>query len=156
MEILIVDDGSGDDTLAFLERVIGSLPATERLVVRVLPMPANGGPGAARNFGVASSLADVVFFCDADDTYHEDHVSACATALDACPGMSRLHERGVWSEVGFLSVSASERLDSCVKVGGRVHARMRRRTHVGADEHAGAAALGGCGVQHDPRCVPCR
>jgi glycosyltransferase involved in cell wall biosynthesis len=56
-EIIVVDDGSSDDTGAVARR----FPA-----VRVLRQ-ANAGPARARNRGIAAARAELIFFLDADD-----------------------------------------------------------------------------------------
>ena len=56
-EIIVVDDGSPDHP----ERVTARFPRVQ-LVRR-----ANGGPGAARNSGVAAAASEKVIFLDADD-----------------------------------------------------------------------------------------
>ena len=58
VEVIVVDDGSTEP----LARE--TLPADQR--VRCL-RTANGGPGAARNFGAAQSSASILVFLDADD-----------------------------------------------------------------------------------------
>jgi glycosyltransferase involved in cell wall biosynthesis len=62
-EIIVVDDGSTDDTPG----VIASLGGR----VRALRQD-NAGPGAARNYGIAASHGELVAFCDADDTWPDD------------------------------------------------------------------------------------
>lgn len=57
-EVIVVDDGSSDATAAIVDRMF---PA-----VRLL-RKANGGPGSARNLGVAEARGDVVIFIDSDD-----------------------------------------------------------------------------------------
>jgi glycosyltransferase involved in cell wall biosynthesis len=57
-ELLVVDDGSSDDTLAVLARY------GDRL--RVLTQR-NGGPAAARNHGLSEARGEYVAFLDADD-----------------------------------------------------------------------------------------
>jgi glycosyltransferase involved in cell wall biosynthesis len=61
-EILIVDDRSTDDSFAQAKRLA---QRDER--IRVLQMPANGGPGAARNLGAAQACGEFLSFVDADD-----------------------------------------------------------------------------------------
>jgi glycosyltransferase involved in cell wall biosynthesis len=56
VEIIVVDDGSTDDS--------GAVAA--RLGARVLRLPANAGPAAARNHGARQARGDILFFVDAD------------------------------------------------------------------------------------------
>ncbi len=66
-EIFLVDDGSGDGTLAVLK----SLEARHAAAgVRALSLPANAGPGAARNAGWEAATQPWIAFLDADDTWH--------------------------------------------------------------------------------------
>jgi len=58
LEILVVDDGSTDDTRARVEKYAGR--------VKYLYKP-NGGQASAFNFGLANARGDIVAFLDADD-----------------------------------------------------------------------------------------
>jgi glycosyltransferase involved in cell wall biosynthesis len=60
-EVLVVDDGSTDDTLKVL-RQFEREPS-----VRLLALPENRGQNAARNAGISSSTGDVVTILDSDD-----------------------------------------------------------------------------------------
>jgi glycosyltransferase involved in cell wall biosynthesis len=60
LEVIVVDDGSTDDTWAVASR----FPAP----VRVLRKP-NGGPASARNFGLASAAGEWIALLDADDRW---------------------------------------------------------------------------------------
>ncbi len=68
--ILVVDDGSTDDTTAI----------AERLGVECLAQ-ANGGPGAARNRGLAAVETPFVAFLDADDWYAPDKLERSVSHL---------------------------------------------------------------------------
>lgn len=57
-EIIVVDDGSTDDTAAIIE--------SEFPEVRLI-QKANGGPGSARNVGVENARGEITLFIDADD-----------------------------------------------------------------------------------------
>lgn len=66
-EIVVVDDGSKDQTRSVLEGY--------RDRVRLLFQP-NSGPSAARNLGVSESSGTWVAFCDADDVWHPEKLRA--------------------------------------------------------------------------------
>src|SRR5271168_3299780 len=59
-EILIVDDGSTDDT----ERVAAGFAAPVRYIRQ-----ANGGVASARNTGIAAAAGEWVAFLDSDDEW---------------------------------------------------------------------------------------
>ena len=61
LEVLLVDDGSPDDTGALCDELAAANPR-----VRALHR-ANGGAGAARNTGLDAAHGDWVLFLDADD-----------------------------------------------------------------------------------------
>jgi glycosyltransferase involved in cell wall biosynthesis len=69
VEVLVVDDGSTDDTFGVAERALD--PARDR----VLRLPANAGKGAAVRAGVLESRGAAVVYMDAD----------LATDLEALP-----------------------------------------------------------------------
>jgi hypothetical protein len=61
-EVVFVDDGSTDGTGKRLDRL-----AREQPHVRVIHIPASGGPGRPRNVGLEAALGEYVQFLDADD-----------------------------------------------------------------------------------------
>ncbi len=70
LDIVVVDDGSTDNTTAAL------LPFADRITVLRL---ARGGVQAARNAGVALTGGDYIVLCDSDDLLEPDFVEkACA------------------------------------------------------------------------------
>jgi GT2 family glycosyltransferase len=61
-EVVVVDDGSRDDTWVTLQRLASGAPVP----VRVLRLPRNRGPASARNAGWRSTVAPLVAFTDDD------------------------------------------------------------------------------------------
>ena len=80
-EIVVVDDGSADDTLVVATAVAEDL-ASPRLEVRVLQHVANRGLGGALQTGFAASRGDVVVVVDCDLSYHPDHIRPLVRAVE--------------------------------------------------------------------------
>ena len=76
IEIVIVDDGSSDDTSAVADGLASAHPET----IRVLHQ-ANGGPGAARQAGLDLCRGEFVQFLDSDDLLLPGKFSAQVAAL---------------------------------------------------------------------------
>ncbi|HUY27673.1 MAG TPA: glycosyltransferase [Candidatus Binataceae bacterium] len=75
-EIVAVDDGSNDDSLAVLERY--------RPRITVLS-ERNRGPSAARNLGVRNSSGEYLGFLDADDLWLPEFLERTVALLDTDP-----------------------------------------------------------------------
>lgn len=75
-EIVVVDDGSGDDSLAVLAGF------GER--VRILTRP-NGGPAAARNMAIAHASGDFIAFLDSDDLWEPEKLARQMAEFSAHP-----------------------------------------------------------------------
>lgn len=76
-EVLVIDDGSTDDTRAVLSRY--GAP------VRYHVQP-NGGVSVARNRGIAESTGRYVAFLDADDTWYPQKLERQLDAMTRSPG----------------------------------------------------------------------
>lgn len=87
-ELIIVDDGSQDQTVSIAQRVAAASP--QGVDVRVISQK-NAGPSAARNAGVDAARAPLIALLDADDfwapqklhrqvAFMEDHPEALATS----------------------------------------------------------------------------
>lgn len=66
LEVICVDDGSTDDSLAILQEY-----AAQDSRVRVITQP-NGGAGSARNTGMKYATGEYLSFLDADDIFERD------------------------------------------------------------------------------------
>lgn len=89
-EVLLVEDGSGDDTLAQLHRVAAGHAAGW---IKVIAMPANGGPSRARNAGWEQASQPWIAFLDADDTWGPRKLELQMAALEADPGIDLIAHR---------------------------------------------------------------
>jgi len=72
-EVVVVDDGSTDSTVAVVKKMFSS--------VKVIETPGLG-PGLARNAGVDASTGDFLMFLDSDDLWFPHHVKSLCEVLD--------------------------------------------------------------------------
>jgi glycosyltransferase involved in cell wall biosynthesis len=76
-EIVVVDDGSTDDTPEILKQHFSDHPRLRLLQQR------NGGQLSALVLGLEHCTGDIVFFLDADDKYERDHINKVHMAFHA-------------------------------------------------------------------------
>lgn len=76
IEILVIDDGSEDDTAAAVQGIARRDPR-----IRLLKK-ANGGLSSARNFGAEHARGPLLAFLDADDLWHPAKLEKQLNALD--------------------------------------------------------------------------
>jgi len=81
-ELLIIDDGSTDGTLALARRLADR---DERL--RVLARPKRGGAAAARNVGLREARGAYFALLDSDDIWHPTFLAAQMELLTLRPGV---------------------------------------------------------------------
>lgn len=74
-EVIVVDDGSTDDTLPYLQMQ----------PVQVVRQPHSGRPAVARNAGLARARGDLIAFLDSDDLWAPTALAELAAALTAVP-----------------------------------------------------------------------
>lgn len=86
-EVIIIDDGSTDDTSQVLEKWAGQ--------VRVLRKE-NGGKSTALNLGLVQTEADLVWVCDDDDIACPDALEKLTAALDGAPGAPFAYGKFKW------------------------------------------------------------
>jgi glycosyltransferase involved in cell wall biosynthesis len=75
-ELIVVDDGSTDDTGEILDRY-----QDRALIIR----QSNSGPGAARNKGIRRAAGELIAFLDADDLWPADNLSQHVSVIRSHP-----------------------------------------------------------------------
>ena len=83
-EVVIIDDGSTDNSLHFCEL------ADEKYKQIHVFTQTHKGVGAARNYGIANSFGDLLFFLDADDYIRKD-------------ALKKLHDSHLESEADMVA-----------------------------------------------------
>lgn len=78
-EVVVADDGSTDDTLAIVTRLLAETPGVDAVV-----LPGGGRGGVAANFerGMRAATGDVIALSDQDDVWHPDRLEAALAAFD--------------------------------------------------------------------------
>ena len=76
LELIVVDDGSSDDTVAVATRTAGDDPR-----VRILTQP-NAGPGPARNTGFRAASGRFFAFLDSDDEWAPTFLASQLVVLE--------------------------------------------------------------------------
>jgi glycosyltransferase involved in cell wall biosynthesis len=76
-EVVVVDDGSVDDTAVWLRR--------NRPSVSLVEIQQPGGAAAARNRGVACARGEIIAFLDDDDVWHPSYLEVQVAQFEAHP-----------------------------------------------------------------------
>jgi glycosyltransferase involved in cell wall biosynthesis len=84
-EVIVVDDGSTDETAAVCAR--------QPKPVRYIRQDNTGLPAFARNRGVAEATGDWIAFCDSDDRWHPHKLAVQLAAIEATGAQ--------WAVTGF-------------------------------------------------------
>ena len=75
LQVLVIDDGSTDATVAIAREVGGNDPRLEIISVE------NGGVASARNIGTERADGDYIAYLDADDLWHPTKIARQVAAL---------------------------------------------------------------------------
>jgi glycosyltransferase involved in cell wall biosynthesis len=106
-EVIVVDDGSEDDTATLIAR--------EYSECRYFYQP-NQGVSSARNLGIASAKGEWIALLDSDDAWLADKLALQAAALAERPGLRICHTEEIWIRNG-IRVNAMRKHR---KTGGRI------------------------------------
>ncbi len=98
LEVIIVDDGSTDGTVARL--TAGGQIANPR--VRLLQQDNSGQPATARNAGIAASTGTLILPLDADDWIARTYVAEAVAVLRENPSVSIVYSDARYSRMGLI------------------------------------------------------
>lgn len=103
LEIVIIDDGSTDETLTVARQLQSQHPEA----VRVLQHPGheNRGVSASRNLGLKQSTGDWICFLDADDYVYHHRFESAVEILNSQPDVDGVHQL---AEMVFPTEEAAE------------------------------------------------
>jgi GT2 family glycosyltransferase len=127
LELIVVDDGSTDDSVATIARVLRDMPFPARLIER-----ANQGAHAALNEGIAQSQGMYLQFLNSDDMLMPSRISRM---VDAVSGAG-----AEWGFSGIAVIDADDR-PADAPPGSRADALVRASAEVAAEETVGHALL---------------
>ncbi|MFL6078838.1 MAG: glycosyltransferase family 2 protein [Ornithinibacter sp.] len=126
-ELIVVDDGSTDDTLERLRAA-----AVDRPNMHVESIPNSGWPGRPRNVGLARARGDYVFFADHDDEFFPQalqrmHAMATADEADVVYGkVVRVGARTPYWELAHADLHGADIVDDRLLVSRSTHKLYRR------------------------------
>jgi len=95
-EIIVVDDGSNDDTCACVQRFA---KASDEIQVKYI-CQSNQGPAAARNLGIKEASGSHIAFLDSDDHWQKKKLAIQYAAMKAHPDIFISHTREKWFRRG--------------------------------------------------------
>lgn len=75
-ELIVVDDGSTDDTQQVLECSLLSFKNETKVISQT-----NKGPANARNSGIKAAKGDFIAFYDSDDLWIDEHLEKCLSIM---------------------------------------------------------------------------
>ncbi|MFH2124821.1 MAG: glycosyltransferase family A protein [Pseudomonadota bacterium] len=94
-EILVIDDGSTDQTVA----LVSSLREHSVIPIHFFYQE-NMGPAAARNLGIGHAQSELVAFLDSDDHWRKDKLARQYRAMEENPGYLISYTREQWLRKG--------------------------------------------------------
>ncbi|HLP04521.1 MAG TPA: glycosyltransferase [Paludibacter sp.] len=105
-EIIVVDDGSTDDSVKRINEIVDNR-------IRLIHKP-NGGVSSARNRGIENAKNRYIAFLDADDIWEPDYLLEQKRLIEDFP------EAKMWGcAYGYISEAGKEEIDHALPIGYR-------------------------------------
>lgn len=101
LEVILVDDGSTDDSISVARTALKDFGLAGSIELR--PATIAKGAGASRNFGVSLAHGEILAFLDSDDVWLPHHVERAVEMLDANGS-----DVGVYCAMGKTFVTGGE------------------------------------------------
>lgn len=92
-ELIVVDDGSGDDTVSTVSFYAGRARYIKQ---------ENKGVSAARNLGIKKSSGEFVAFLDSDDWWDREKLAVQVAEMQQNPGYFISHTQEIWYKNGRM------------------------------------------------------
>lgn len=112
-EIVVINDGSEDDSLSIIQEYSLKYPQLIKVIDQT-----NSGLSVSRNNGVKASSGDYIWFVDADDWIAPDAVSAILSASGSVPDVIPIQATDVGSGVASNDIPISAHSGSDVLMSG--------------------------------------
>ena len=121
-QIIIVDDGSTDDTA----RALAPYLSDTLSCVSLIPLDINHGVSFARNAGIKEATGEWIAFLDSDDTWHPQKLAQQVDFIAQNPAYQVVQTNEIWIRHG-VRVNAPK---SFAKYGGEIFERCVNQTMI--------------------------
>ena len=130
LEIIVVDDGSSDDTGAYVTGLQQQYPE-----IKYLKHTSPKGAPTARNYGIREAKGEFITFLDDDDELHPDNIKFCMQHYNdeyayVCTGQTRVSRRRSTDVLPNSLISFSDMLYK-ITTGNQILTRTERVVSLG-------------------------
>ncbi|MDF7807232.1 glycosyltransferase family A protein [Pontiellaceae bacterium B12219] len=120
-ELIIVDDGSTDNSPEIIHKAIREVPYAKVIATE------NRGQLSAVNEGISAATGDILFFLDADDRYKKNHIECCEQVFLKKPHIGFIytsHKNFGCDDKTHHSFDHSRQIGVCVLTTGYLHSYL--------------------------------